>query len=123
MSCLQLSKDFLSTRDSDLARVALILSVGNLTIIKDHSPATVPVAHTSSPAIVLGEERLGVAEEQDIVALDAIDLAPCVHDPGIVRRDDGNDIDALALQPRQLLNVGRQVVGLAAGGEGAGDGD
>jgi hypothetical protein len=123
MSCLQLSKDLLGTRDSDLTRVALILSIGNLAIIKDHSPATIPIAHTSSPAIVLGEESLGVAEEQDIVALDAIDLAPCIHDPGVVRRDHGNDVDALALQLRQLLDVGGQVVGLAAGGEGAGDGN
>ena len=72
---------------------------------------------------ILGEESLGVAEEEDIVTLDAVDLAPGVHDPRVVRRDNGNDIDALALQLTQLLNVGRKVVRLAAGCERAGDGD
>jgi hypothetical protein len=73
--------------------------------------------------VVLGEETLGVGEEEDVIALDAVDLAPGVHDPRVVRRDNGNDIDALALQLPQLLNVGRKVVRLAAGCERAGDGN
>lgn len=73
--------------------------------------------------MVLGEERLGVAEHENVIALNTVDLAPSVHDPRVVRRNDGNDINALALQLRQLLDVRRQVVSLAPGGERAGDRD
>lgn len=73
--------------------------------------------------MVLREERLGVAEEKDVVTLNAIDLAPSVHDPRVVRRDNSNDIDTLALELRELLDVGWEVVGLAARCERAGNGD
>jgi hypothetical protein len=39
MKSLQLSKDLLGTRDGDLARVALVLSIGDLAVVEDHSPA------------------------------------------------------------------------------------
>ena len=68
-------------------------------------------------------ELLGVGQEQDVVALDLVDLAPGVHDPGIVVGNDGDVVDALALELLKLGDVGRQVVGLAAGSEGTGDRD
>lgn len=52
-----------------------------------------------------------------------VDLAPSAHDPAIIECDDSDDIDALALQLLDVLDVRRQVIGLAARREGAGDGD
>jgi hypothetical protein len=43
----------------------------------------------------------------DIVTLDLVDFAPCIHDPSIVRCDDGNDINTLALKVTELLDVRR----------------
>ena len=43
-------------------------------MVKDHSPATIAITHTRSPAVVLGEEGLGIAQEEDLVALDTVDL-------------------------------------------------
>lgn len=37
---LQLGKDLISTRNGDLARVALVLGVGDLAVVEDHGPAT-----------------------------------------------------------------------------------
>jgi hypothetical protein len=73
--------------------------------------------------VVLGEEGLGVAEEEDVITLDTVDLAPGVHDPAVVAGNDSDDIDALALQVAELLDVGRQVVGLATGRERTGNAD
>ena len=53
-----------------------------------------------------------------VTADNLVGLAPSVHDPSIVAGDDGNEVDALALELVELLNVGRKVVGLAAGSEG-----
>lgn len=87
-------------------------------MIEYHGPTTIAVAHAGRPAVLLAEECLGVAQEEDIVTLDAIDLAPRVHDPGVVGRNCGHDIDALVAELAALLDVGREVVGLAAGCEG-----
>ena len=59
----------------------------------------------------------------DIVILDVIGLTPRAHDPGIVESNAGNDIDALSLQCRQILNEARKMLGGAAGGECAGNGE
>jgi hypothetical protein len=49
----------------NLAGALLVLSIDDLAIlIEDHGPATVAVAHTSVPSVFLGEEGLGVAEEE-----------------------------------------------------------
>lgn len=106
---------------SNLTRALLVLGVDDLAVVKDHGPATVTVAHTSGPAVVLAEEGLGVAQEQDLVAVDAVDLAPCIHDPGVVGSNGGDHVNALVLELLGLGNVGRQVVCLTAGCEGAGD--
>ena len=84
---------------------------------------SLPVTRTSSPAVVLREERLGIAEEKDVVTLDTVDFAPSVHDPRVVRRNDSDDVNALALELREFLDVGRKVVGLAARCECAGNRD
>ena len=102
MKSLQLSDNLISARNSNLARVALVLRVGDFAVVEDHSPATavhtlafpyqfllfqrysLPVTHTSSPRIVLREEGLGVTEKEDVVTLNTVDLAPSVHDPRVV---------------------------------------
>lgn len=72
--------------------------------------------------MVLGEAR--VAHEQNLAVLGAaVDLAPSVHDEGVVGSDDDNEVDALGSELLLLLDVGRDVEGLAAGGESAGHGD
>jgi hypothetical protein len=121
---LQLSQDGVGARDldsvsnnyihlpkrcetyRDLTRALLVLGIDDLAVVKDHSPATVTVAHTRRPAVLLGEESLCVAEEKDLVVLDAVDLAPGVHDPAVVARNGSNDIDTLFLELLGLCNVG-----------------
>lgn len=72
----------------------------------------------------LGEESLGVAHKQNLaILLNTIDLTPSAHDPSIVARDHDNEVDALGLQLVEVLEVGRDVEGLAARGESAGDGN
>jgi hypothetical protein len=92
-------------------------------VVEDHSPATIAVAHTGTPSMLLGEERLGIAQEQDLIALDAVDLAPSIHNPGVVRRNGSDNIDALVLELLGFRNVRGEVVGLATRGEGAWDGE
>ena len=53
----------------------------------------------------------------DIISLDTIDLAPGSHDPAIVRCDRRNDIYALLAELLDILDVRRQVAGLATGRE------
>jgi hypothetical protein len=101
----------------------LVLSVADGAILlNDHSPPAVPVAHARVPAVVLGERR--VAHEEGLAVLGAaVDLAPGVHDEGVVGSDDDNLVDALGSELLLILEVGRDVHGLAAGSESAGDGD
>lgn len=72
--------------------------------------------------MVLRERR--VAHEEGLAVLGAaVDLAPGVHDERVVGGDDDDLVDALGGQLLLVLQVGRDVHGLAAGGESAGDGD
>ena len=102
---------------------SFILSVADSAILlNNHSPAAVAVTHTSSPAVVLGERR--VAHEEGLAVLGAaVDLAPGVHDEGVVGGDDDDEVDALGGELVLVLGVRRDVHGLAARGESAGDGD
>lgn len=59
----------------------------------------------------------------NIIILNPVRLAPRTHDPGIVERNDGHDVDALGLKRRQVLDVAGEMLCAAAGGEGAGDGE
>jgi hypothetical protein len=101
----------------------LVLSVADSAVLlNDHGPPAVPVAHAGVPAVVLGERR--VAHEESLAVLGAaVDLAPGVHDEGVVGSDDDNLVDALGGELLLVLEVGRDVHGLAAGSESAGDGD
>ena len=72
--------------------------------------------------MVLRERR--VAHEKSLAVLGAaVDLAPSVHDERVVGSDDDDLVDALGGQLVLVLQVGRDVHGLAARGESAGDGD
>ena len=126
-----------------LARALLILSIGDLAVlVDDHGPTAVTVTHAGSPSVVLGEEGLGVAEEElrisvrrfprqaevrgsthKIVSLDAVDFAPRVHNPRVVGSNHGHDINALGLEFAQLLDVRRKVAGLATRSEGTWGGE
>ena len=59
----------------------------------------------------------------NIIILNPIRLSPRTHDPRIVERDGCHDINALALQCSEVLDVAGEMLCGAAGGEGAGDGE
>lgn len=105
----------------DVLEVGLVLSVADGAVLLDnHGPATsaITLVRSSLPAIVLGEEGFAVGEHEEILALrDAVDLAPSVEDKLVVVGNEGNDVDALGLELLELLDIGRKVVGGAAGGE------
>ena len=50
-------------------------------------------------------------------------LAPGRHDVGVIVGDDDDVVDALGLECGLVLDVSRQVRGLADGREGTGEGD
>ena len=117
---LKLRQHSIGTGNSDLARVSLLLRIADSAILLDnHRPAAIAVAHAGGPTVVLGELADGVGEHEDVVARDVVDLAPGAHDPGVVGGDDGDLVYAFGLELVDLLDVRGQVVGLAAGGEGA----
>ena len=53
----------------------------------------------------------------NVVTGDAVGLAPGAHHVGIVVSEDGNDVDTLGTDLRELLDVLGDVVGRADGGE------
>lgn len=118
---LKLRQNSFDRRNLNILKLSLILSIADRAILLDnHSPATSAVAlvGASLPAVVLGEESLAVGEHEEVIALgDAVDLAPSVEDKFIVVGDEGDNVDALGLELVELLDVGREVVGGAAGGE------
>ena len=59
----------------------------------------------------------------NIITLDSIRLAPRTHNPRIVERNDGYDINSLALDRGQVVDVAGEVLGGAARCEGAWDGE
>lgn len=107
----------------DILGRSLVLSVADSAILlNNHSPAAIAITHTSSPAVVLGERR--VTHEEGLAVLGAaVDLAPGVHDEGVVGGDDDDLVDALGGQLLLVLQVGRDMHSLAAGGECTGDRD
>lgn len=107
----------------DILGRSLVLSVADSAILlNNHSPAAVPVTHTSSPAVVLGERR--VAHEEGLAVLGAaVDLAPGIHDERVVGSDDDDLVDALGGQLLLVLEVRGNMHGLTARCECTGDGD
>jgi hypothetical protein len=61
-----------------------------------------------------GEDR----ETYNVITGNTVGLAPGAHDVGIVVGQDGNDIDTLGAELRELLDVLGDMVGRADGGEG-----
>lgn len=111
----------------DVLDASLVLGVADGSVLlNDHGPATSAAALVCSnlPAVVLREEGLAVGEHEEVLALrDLVDLAPSVKDKLVVVGDEGNNVDALGLELLELLNVGRKVVGGAAGGESTRNGN
>lgn len=54
----------------------------------------------------------------NVIAGNTVGFAPGAHDVGIVVGQDGNNVDTLGAQLRELLDVLGDVVGGADGGEG-----
>lgn len=105
----------------DLADPALLLGIRDGAILlDDHGIPGVPVRGLLGvPPNLMRELGLGIAHEQDLVgALDAVDFGPGAHDPCVVEADHDDLVDALGGDLVELLNVWRDVVGLAARGEG-----
>lgn len=71
------------------------------------------------PADALGELGVGVREEQDIVPPNVVRLPPGTHDKRIIGRDDGNDVDALLAEVREVLDIAGDMAHGASRGEGA----
>lgn len=65
----------------------------------------------------------GGRQTYDIITLNSIRFSPRAHDPRIIERNDSHDVDALALQRGEVLDVAWEMVGGAAGGESARDGE
>lgn len=95
----------------------LLLSEDDLAVVNDDG-VTVSAALLISPANALGELGLGVRQEENIVASDGVGLAPGAHDVGIVVGENGDNINTLGPQGREVLNVSGDVGGRADGGEG-----
>lgn len=59
----------------------------------------------------------------NVIVLDAVGLTPGAHDEGIVVGQDGNNVNTLLTDLRELLLVLGDVVGRADGSEGTGEGE
>lgn len=79
---------------------------------------TVGTALLVSPANALGELGLRVRQEENVVASDAVGLAPSTHDIGIVVGENSDNINTLGPQLRELLDISGDVGGRADGSEG-----
>lgn len=114
-SHLQLRQHSIGARDRDGAGLGLMVSVRDGAVINNHSPAAIAVSHTGSPAVVLGEHGLGVGHHANLgLAGDLVDLAPGVHDPGIVAGNDDHEVDAFAGELVDFGNERREMQCLAA---------
>lgn len=66
---------------------------------------------------------MGGDSSYNLVVDDAVGLAPSRHDKGVVVGNEDDEIGTALLELVKLLNVARQVVGLAGWRKGAWDGD
>lgn len=95
----------------------LLLGERDLAVVNDDS-VTVGTTLIVSPANALGELGLRVRQEENVVAGDAVDLAPSAHDVRIVVGENGDNINTLGPQGGEVINVSGDVGGRADGGEG-----
>ena len=63
---------------------------------------------------MLGPVGVGVRESDDLV-FETEGLGPTAHDERIVGGDDGNEVDTLALELVEFLEVRGEVVNVACG--------
>lgn len=139
---LQLLDDVLGTRELEVVHLRLTGSVGDLAVVEDNG-VTTSTTVLVSPADALGELGVGVGEEElqqlvhnaqfkffvlqgntyNVIVLDAVGLTPGAHDEGIVVGQDGNNVNTLLTDLRELLLVLGDVVGRADGSEGTGEGE
>jgi len=117
---LKLRQHCLSTTNGDLA-TRLLLRIRDLAVIDDHGVPRGALAR--GPTELFGECCAGVGEEENRIILDAVRLSPRAHNPRIIEGDHGDDVDAFALECGFVLDVAGEMLGAAAGGEGAGDGE
>ena len=73
--------------------------------------------------VSLAASNAEIGDTHEVLSRHLVDLAPSAHNPAVIGRDDGDDVDSLVLQLLDVLDVRRQVIGLAARREGARDGD
>src|SRR5690349_16300013 len=85
----------------------LLLCIHDLSVIDNHR---VPRGSlTQIPADGLAELGLRITQEQDVVAFNAVRFAPRTHDPRVIERQHGHDVDSLPLDALQVLNVTRKM--------------
>jgi hypothetical protein len=65
----------------------------------------------------------GLEETYNIITLNAISLSPRTHNPGIIKSNHSNDVNALPLDGTQVLDVAGEMFSRAAGCEGTRDGE
>ncbi len=111
----------ISTTHRNTLHLLLLLRINNLPMINNHriTTSSLPL----SPSILGRELDAVVAQEQDIVVVDAVGLGPARHDIWVVASDDSDDVDARLLQLWQLLNILWEVAPRAGWGEGPWDGE
>lgn len=97
---------------------ALLLGENDLAVVNDDG-VSVSATFVISPANALRELGLGIRQKENVVASDGVGLAPSAHDVGIVVGENGNNINTLGLQFREVVNVSGDVSGGADGGESA----
>jgi hypothetical protein len=73
--------------------------------------------------VLVGRREATIEITYNVVALDLVDLAPSAHDPAVIVSNEGHNVNSLVLELLELLDIGRQMAGLAAGRECAGDGN
>lgn len=69
------------------------------------------------------EKKKRRRDSYNVIVGDLVGLAPGAHDVGIVVGKDGNNVDTLGADLRELLNVLGDVASRADGGESTGEGE
>lgn len=121
----------------DSTLLGLNISILDLAMVNDNGIATGATGSIVGPTNALGELGFGVRQEKlctivvsldsaiarnithNLIVLDLVGLAPGTHHKGIIKSDYSNNIDALLAELGQVLNVARDMVDGASGGEGA----
>lgn len=95
----------------DISR-GLLFRVYNCAFVDDHGVSS--AAFAEIPSNALAELGFWIAQEEDVVVLDPVGFAPGGHDKCIIESDYSYNIDGLALQLVELLDVSGQVAHTAS---------